>query len=319
VTNYKYIYGPVPSRRFGKSLGIDIIPHKICTYDCVYCQLGNTLKKTLERKPYYKTDITAIIERELEAFLDRGGEADYLTIAGSGEPTLNSNIGEIIGKIKGITDIPVVVLTNGALLWNKDVKNALAEADIVVPSMDAVSEELFSKINRPVEDLEIEKVLEGLKTFSEGFKGKIFLEIMFVKAVNDGKKEIELMKNAIRELQIDKVNLNTVVRPPAESNVLPLAENELKNVKSMLDEGMLIEVIPEFSMDNKKINNIELEQEVLNLLKRRPCELEERAVSLGAHENEILKYLVQLQSKNTVELVRIPGRSKMYYKLAKHS
>ncbi len=128
--NLGHIYGPVPSRRFGRSLGIDIIPFKICTYDCIYCQLGRTRKKTLKRNQFY--DINSLL-RELETFLQNKREIDYLTFSGSGEPTLNTGIGEIIQKLKKISDIPVIVLTNGSLLWDKEVRNSLKYADIVVP------------------------------------------------------------------------------------------------------------------------------------------------------------------------------------------
>ncbi|RKY86186.1 radical SAM protein, partial [candidate division KSB1 bacterium] len=204
--NLGHIYGPVPSRRFGRSLGIDIIPFKICTYDCIYCQLGRTRKKTLKRNQFY--DINSLL-RELETFLQNKREIDYLTFSGSGEPTLNTGIGEIIQKLKKISDIPVIVLTNGSLLWDKEVRNSLKYADIVVPSMDAVSEETFLKINRPSDGLKISDVLNGLKNFSFEFKGRIFLEIMFVKGINTSKKELKLMKDIIGKLQIDKVHLNT--------------------------------------------------------------------------------------------------------------
>ena len=308
--NWSYVYGPVPSRRLGRSLGVDIIPFKICTYDCIYCQLGKTREKSLERKSFINVD--SFME-ELKNFLQREREIDYITFSGSGEPTLNNKIGELIKKIKEITNISVVVLTNSSLLWKEDVRKDLKNADIVVPSMDAVSEEVFNKINRPVEGLTIEKVLEGLKQFSHEFDGKIFLEIMLVKGVNNNEKEIELMRNVISGLRVDKIQLNTVVRPPAEKYSVPLSENELEDLKNRLDVGLPIEIIAHFSAAKKKIYNVEIEKEVLNLLKRRPCKLEEMAVSLGINRNELLKYLVELQNKNVIKSEQPEGSTEKYY------
>ena len=308
--NLGHIYGPVPSRRFGRSLGIDIIPFKICTYDCIYCQLGRTRKKTLKRNQFY--DINSLL-RELETFLQNKREIDYLTFSGSGEPTLNTGIGEIIQKLKKISDIPVIVLTNGSLLWDKEVRNSLKYADIVVPSMDAVSEETFLKINRPSDGLKISDVLNGLKNFSFEFKGRIFLEIMFVKGINTSKKELKLMKDIIGKLQIDKVHLNTVVRPPAEKDALPLDKRELEDIKNLLSDDVPVEIIAQFSAKAKKVYNVNIEKEVVELLKRRPCRLEEMADSLGINRNELLKYITQLQNRNVIKLIQSKEDSEKYY------
>jgi wyosine [tRNA(Phe)-imidazoG37] synthetase (radical SAM superfamily) len=155
----QYIYGPVPSRRFGKSLGVDIIPFKVCSYDCIYCQLGKTTYKTIKRRKLYKPPL---VLDELREFLTKKVEIDYITVSGSGEPTLNVNIGEIISKIKSMSNIPIIVLTNGSLLWEERVRRALMDADIVAPSIDAVSSHVFKRINRPVAELTISKVLKGL-------------------------------------------------------------------------------------------------------------------------------------------------------------
>ena len=308
----RYIYGPVPSRRLGRSLGIDIIPHKVCSYDCVYCQLGNTMDKTINRKAFYKP---SLILDELKEFLKQNIEVDYITFSGSGEPTLNSDIGEMISLVKFITDIPIVVLTNGSLLWNENVKYALKEADIVMPSMDAVSDEVFEMINRPDERLEIFEVLDGLRKFSESFQGKIYLEMMFVKGINDGESEINRMKEFIKKLRVNKIQLNTVIRPPCEKNSKPLNKEEMGNIKEMFRGGVPVETIANFSAKIATVYNIDVEKEVINLLKRRPCKLKEISISLGIHPNELIKYVTELERKNIIKYCSVDKMKNNYFKI----
>ena len=231
-------------------------------------------------------------------------EADHLTLAGSGEPTLNSEIGKIIREIKKITDIPVVVLTNGSLLWDKHVRNEINFADIVAPSLDAVSMNMFLKINRPENTLNTNIVIDGLKQFSKEYKGKIFLEIMLIKNVNDSHSELELFSRVINELKIDKVDLNTVVRPPVEMDVNALSTKELSDIKEEFEVDIPIELIADFTVKNQPSGNTMLENDILNLLKRRPCKLEEMSVSLRVHKNELIKYLNHFQNKNVISLFK---------------
>jgi len=306
----KYLYGPVPSRRFGRSVGIDIIPFKICTFDCIYCQLGTTIEKSHKRRSYFSIDS---LIKELTSFIAKERAIDYLTFSGSGEPTLNKNIGKIIENIKSITDIPVIVLTNSSLLWDKEVREDLKDADIVVPSMDAVSVESFNKINRPAGGITLEKVLHGLKIFTQKFSGKIHLEIMFINRMNDNDQEIDLMKNIISGLRIDRIHLNTVVRPPAVKYATPLSEFELKNIQKKLANKVPIEIISHFSAVKKKIYNLEKEEELLQLLKRRPCKFNELALSLSINKSELLKYLSELHKKNLIKKERLNRDSEDYY------
>jgi len=213
------VYGPVPSRRLGISLGVDIIPYKNCSYDCIYCQLGKTTNQIIQRKSLVLIDS---VMDEIKEVIKENSDIDYITFSGSGEPTLNQDIGEMIRRIKGFTQIPVAVLTNGSLLWDKQVREDLSGADLVVPSVDAVSEDVFQRINRPLEELKVNKVLGGIKDFCENFGGKIYLEIMLVKDINDSKKEIGRLNKFIRELNVDKIQLNTVIRPPGDPTARPL-------------------------------------------------------------------------------------------------
>jgi len=163
-----YVYGPVPSRRLGLSLGVDIVPPKICTLDCIYCQIGRTTQKSTERRDFL--DI-ALVLAELRDRLAEGVVADYITIGGSGEPTLNSRLGELIDGIREMTRIPIAVLTNGTLLYRPDVRADCAKADVVLPSLDAGDATVFNKVNRPAPDISIEKLVGGLRQFREEYSG----------------------------------------------------------------------------------------------------------------------------------------------------
>ena len=193
MKKYRHLYGPVPSRRLGRSLGIDLVPHKICTYDCIYCQIGKTTKWTLVRREY--VPVKEVL-KEVKAFLSEEVPFDHFSLAGSGEPTLHSKIRSIIKGIKEMSSVPVAVITNGSLLYMKTVREDLLQADIVLPSLDAVSPETFEKINRPHEKLNVEKVIEGMVEFRKVYKGQIWLEILFCKGVNDIQSELLKMKRS---------------------------------------------------------------------------------------------------------------------------
>ena len=219
----KYIFGPVPSRRLGRSLGVDLVPYKTCTFDCIYCDLGRTTRKTVSRQSYVSPEE---IQGELELTLSvLEKKPDYITLSGSGEPTLNTNIGEIIRRIKEITSTPVAVLTNGSLLSSNEVRRDLSEADVVLPSLDAITPALFEYINRPHPSLKIEEIISGLIQFRKQYRGQIWLEVVFCRGVNDDKEEIEKLKGVIERIQPDRIQLNTPVRPPAEEFAYPFNNN----------------------------------------------------------------------------------------------
>ena len=293
------IYGPVPSRRLGFSLGVDIIPYKVCSYNCIYCQLGKTTNKTLRRRSYISP---ATVIKGIKAAISENKKIDYITFSGSGEPTLNKDLGEMIKKTKKITSIPVAVLTNGSLLWRKSVRDDLASADLVVPSLDAVSAGVFKKINSPAKGLNIKKVLRGIKKFAENFKGEIRLEIMLVRGINDSEKEIKKINEFVKDLKIDKIELNTVIRPPNDPQARPLKKEELLRIKKLFDPDLKVEIISDFTRHYKeKVFRRDLEQRILDLLKRRPCRKEEMAVSLSVHLNELLKYLNLLVQRKKIK------------------
>jgi len=281
-----HIYGPVPSRRLGFSLGIDIIPFKTCSLNCIYCQLGPTTQRTIRRKEYLSPpEILSQIKKKLSS----GQRIDYITFSGSGEPTLNKTLGKLIREIKKFTSIPVAVLTNSTLLARKSIRNDLMDADLVVPSLDAATQEIFVKVNRPHSSLKLEEIIEGLRKFRQEFKGSIWLEIMLVKRVNDSPSHIRKLKEAIARIKPDKIQLNTVIRPPAEEYARPLSLRELEKINKVF--GKSCEIIVEFDREAQKSTPENLEGAILSLVQRRPVTLADISSSLGKHKNEIIKYL----------------------------
>lgn len=293
----KYIFGPVPSRRLGRSLGVDLVPYKTCTFDCIYCDLGRTTHKTILRQPFVSSEE---IQRELELTLSiLEKRPDYITLSGSGEPTLNENMGEIIRKVKEVTSIPIAVLTNGSLLSLEEVRKDLLQADFVLPSLDAITPAFFEYINRPHQSLKIEEIISGLIQFRKQYRGQIWLEVLFCRGVNDGREEIEKFKEVIENIQPDKVQLNTPVRPPAEDFAFPLTSVQLEEIRERL--GDKAEIIPEFTAPlGEEINSVK-DAEILNLIKRRPCTTEDISKALGLRIDEVVKHLDHLTKTGAIQ------------------
>lgn len=295
----RFIYGPVLSRRLGFSLGIDILPPKTCNLNCIYCQLGPTHKRIEFRHPYFRTeDIIQAIRKALE----RAPKIDYLTFSGSGEPTLNAHLGELIKKIKKITPKPVAVLTNSLLLTQKEVRQEISLADLLVPSLDAADQSIFLQINRPSPAVNIDLVIEGLINLREEYRGQIWLEIMLVKDVNNQPEHLLKLKEAIVRIRPNKVQLNTVVRPPAESWVEPLEMEELMAAAKIL--GPPTEIVTE---TRKKVGfglSENLEAAILSILKRRPASLEEIAAILGEKAAAVSEAIQKLLAQEKIQARR---------------
>lgn len=306
----KRIYGPVPSRRLGLSLGVDLVPYKICSYDCVYCQIGRTPETTLARRPYVtaKTIVPQLAER-----LNKGARPDYITLGGSGEPTLNSEIGDIIREIRRITDIPVAVLTNGSLLVDPVVRNDIRDADVVLPSFDACDAEIFAKINRPHPGIRFWDTAEGLKAFRREYNGRIWLEIFFVDGINADDPTVKRYLPWMEAFRPDKIHLNTAVRPTAESGITPLSEATLARFAEILGEKA--EVIAAFSRPRTTPQDSNIRDGLLNMLARRPCTLDDMASGLGLHQHEVLKHLDPLIAEHAVQAAAVEG--KVFYRRPK--
>ena len=237
----RFVYGPVPSRRLGQSLGIDPIPFKTCNWNCVYCQLGRSTPMTNERRDYFPPDeIVEEVKVSIESHAP--GEIDWMTFVGSGEPTLHAGLGGMIRQIKGLTEIPVAVITNGALLYQPEVRKDLIRADAVLPSLDAGSEALYRKINRPWAELTFERLVSGLTTFRREYGGKLWVEVMLIRGVNDTEPALQDLARIINGIGPDEVHLNLPIRPPSEPWVNPSGEEGLNRARRLL--GEVAKVVP---------------------------------------------------------------------------
>jgi len=305
-SDFRHVYGPVPSRRLGRSLGVDLVPFKTCTYDCVYCQLGRTTNKTIERKKYVAIDD---VFAELETKLTVGSVPDYISLAGSGEPTLNLCIGDLIDRIKILTRIPVAVLTNGSLLWMTEVQDALMDADLVIPSLDAGDEALFRCVNRPHGDISFERMVDGIATFTRRFPREVWLEVLLLGGVTGIPAEAEKLASLIKQIQPARVQLNTVSRPPAEEFAFPLSPDQMLALKGFFPGW--VDIISENEQDSAHtsfLSNVR-EEDILALLCRRPCTATDVASGLGIHVTEALKHLDGLITAGKAITVVTGGRN----------
>lgn len=298
-----FIYGPVPSRRLGLSLGVDLVPYKVCSYDCVYCQIGRTPETTLERRPYVTADIIA---SQLKQRLDAGARPDHITLGGSGEPTLNSDIKRIIKDIQRISNIPVALLTNGSLLNDPEVRKDICAADVVLPSFDACDAEIFLKINRPHKNIRFEDTAQGLIKFRQEYKGLIWIEIFFVDGINADEETVKRYLPWMEKFRPDKIHLNTAVRPTAESGISPLSQVKLMAFAEIL--GKNAEVVAAFSRPKTDQHTTDIRNGILHMLSRRPCTIDDMAAGLGLQPNEILKYFDPLIAEKQVTTVNVKGR-----------
>ncbi len=295
--DYRYLFGPVPSRRFGRSLGIDLTPHKTCSLDCVFCQLGRTPQKTLERKAY--VDTTEVID-EIDHWLHTDGHADYLTLSGAGEPTLHAEFGRVLAFL-GNQPIPSALLTNGTLLNLPDVREAAALADVVKVSLSAWDQKSFEWVNRPHARLEFGSLIDGLKAFRSAFEGQLWLEVFLLPGINAMARDVEKIAALSREFRPDRVHLNTVVRPPAEDFAAAVPLAQLAALSGLFDPPAIIAA--EFS--GRPSKTIEAnEATILAMIRRRPCTIAHIESAFGMHINEVSKYLGRLLNKDQIRTDR---------------
>jgi wyosine [tRNA(Phe)-imidazoG37] synthetase (radical SAM superfamily) len=291
---YRYLFGPVPSRRFGRSLGVDLSKPKTCSLDCIFCQLGRTRKTCIERKAYVPE---AEVISELKDWLETSGEADYITLSGSGEPTLHSRFGEVLEFVHRNSRIPALLLTNGTMLYLPQVRKAASHASIVKVSLSAWDDASYRLVNRPHPELRFEDLVEGEKTFRKEFKGELFLEVFLIKGINAAPEDVKKIAALAKDIGPDRVQMNTAVRPPAEVSALPLAREEMAALSTLFDPPA--EIIAEFSP--RPGSPVQANQEaILSMLKRRPCTAEQIAEAFGMHINEVSKYLGKLTGNQEV-------------------
>ena len=276
--NYKYLFGPVPSRRLGISLGVDLVPLKVCSLDCIYCECGKTTTLTLERKEYIP--LKEVIA-ELDDYLAKKPELDYITFSGSGEPTLHSKIGEIINHLKNnYPDYKIALLTNSTLLWNKNLVNELKKIDLIIPSLDAATQETFNKINRPISSLSIKK-----------YHG-----------INDHKNELDEFKKILSKINPAKIQLNSIDRPGTEEWVKKSKEDELLKIKDYL-KPLPVEIVAKFNSTTRTFFEHEnMQEKILSIIKRRPCTIDDLTKALNIDGYKIEKNIKLLIENNKIKI-----------------
>jgi len=260
-----FVFGPVPSRRLGLSLGIDIVPRKYCTLDCIYCEVCKTDNLTIEQKNYYDTN--EIVKEVKEKYLTLKDNLDVVTITGSGEPTLNKSIDVIVKKLKTFVTHPIALLTNSTLFYNEEVRHKAKIFDIIVPSLDAANEKVFKKINKPSKEISFNKMIEGLITFSNEYRGKLIIEILLIKGINDQQEHLEQLVKIIKNMKYDVIQLNTAFRPTAYKNVERLDDIRLLDIALFFSEkGVKVEPVKNFISKNipKNIMN-DIFKKMLNM------------------------------------------------------
>jgi wyosine [tRNA(Phe)-imidazoG37] synthetase (radical SAM superfamily) len=295
-TNYKYLFGPVPSRRLGRSLGIDLIPFKVCSFDCIYCQLGRTTHKTAERREWVPT---ADVVAEIERWAREEGQADVVTLSGSGEPTLHTGFGEVLRAIRRLTSLPIVLLTNGSLLHLPEVRADAALADIVKVTLSAADESTWNEVHRQAAGLRFHDAVEGLKAFRAEFAGKLWLEVMLLSEVNAVEDEVRRIAALTAEIRPDRVQLNTAVRPPAESFALPLKEEEMKRLAQLFAPPA--EIIGAVQAAIQPAKESVSDETILSMLQRHPCPAEDIARAFDIPLDAVHAALQRLQQARRVE------------------
>lgn len=290
----KYVFGPVPSRRLGRSLGIDVIPLKSCTLDCLYCQLGSTETTTVEPQDELPVDeVIAEIKEKLSS------RPDYITLSGSGEPTLYMRLGELIERIHLLTDIPVAVITNGSLFWDGNVRKRLLGADVVMPSLDTGDEEMFRTVNRPHGEISFKKLIDGLVSFRETYRGQYWLEVLLLAGLTDDLEQVGKITELVRRIRPDRIQLNTCIRPGADDSA------------RMVDRERLLQLAKLFSPEAEVIADYRTRQAVsrskadnaviLEMLSRRPCTAVDVAAGLQVNVTEALRRLEALVGEGLID------------------
>jgi wyosine [tRNA(Phe)-imidazoG37] synthetase (radical SAM superfamily) len=309
----KYLFGPVNSRRLGLSLGIDIVPVKICNYNCIYCEVGATTELTCERREYVPT---GEVLDEIDLFLQQTAAdrmPDVFTITGSGEPTLHSGIGLIIRHLKERTTTPVAVLTNGSLMHLESVREDLKAADIVIPSLDAARPESFRRINRPARGIDLPTLIEGLRIFSSVFQGRLWLEILVADGINDSPADIAALAEAVRKIAPERVQLNTVARPPLEKFARPVPQSKMEDIarRLALNFSGRVEIVADFAKKQGKTSKPVGEGEILQMLLRRPCTVDDVSQALTVDRGTVESMLQKLTKEDRL-LVKEHGGKKYY-------
>lgn len=286
---YSHLFGPVSSRRLGQSLGIDLVPFKVCSFDCVYCELGRTTCKTTTRQEFFPP---SDVEEELVRFFSTDPTLDYITLSGSGEPTLSLSVGRVVKFIKSNFPLyPLTVLTNGSLLWERELQQELLPADVVLPTLCTVDEETFQKIHRPSPDLTVREIIRGLKEFRSIFRGEIWLEIFLIPGLNMDHDHLAALGDEIEKIHPDKVQLNTLDRPGTEAWVRPASRDELDEAARILGIPHTEPIRPVSYHGPPRQTAADPASMIVEMISRRPCTVDDIAQATGLHRTEVGKLL----------------------------
>ena len=310
---YKHLFGPVPSRRLGLSLGVDLVPYKTCSLDCIYCEVGETTEHTLEVREYIPTQE---IINELDASMRDPDRLDYVTFSGSGEPLLHSGIGMILEHLKErYPRFRTALLTNGTLLTSPEVQERIKRLDLIMPSLDAASQEVFEAINRPLRGIRIEEIIEGLRSFRENYAVPMWIEVFVLPGYNDAPEELRLLKQALLDIGPERVQLNTLDRPGTCAGLEPASPETLQQIAQFL-HPLQCEVVAGFSSRGavEAAAAPDAAHGILQTLRRRPCTSRDLSEALGVHLNEMNKHLAALYQEGRISPVH--GARGVFWKIA---
>lgn len=300
------VYGPVPSRRLGQSLGVDPIPFKTCNYNCVYCQLGRTHPLTNRRQDFYAPEaILAEVRAALAAHPP--GAIDYVTFVGQGEPLLCASLGRLMREVKSMSNLPVALITNGSLLFRPDVRAELQAADVVMPTVDAADQATFRRINRPWRRLELDAILAGMADFRQSYPGQLWVEVMLVKGVNDSEAALTGIAAALRRIQPDQVHLNVPLRPPAENWVEP--PDNLGLVRAMAILGEVAPIVTPASGAVVLAPDLPIADAVVEIIRRHPLREVELAEALQRYTpGRVMETLASLEASGQARRLEYRGQ-----------
>jgi wyosine [tRNA(Phe)-imidazoG37] synthetase (radical SAM superfamily) len=311
---YNTLFGPVPSRRLGISLGVDLVPMKTCTLNCIYCECGKTSRLTLKRDEYVPFDD---VIKELTHYLENHAHPDYITFSGSGEPTLHVKIGDVIHFLKDrVPDIPVAVLTNGTLFFQKQVRIDVKDATVVIPSLDAATKEIFNKINRPSSQLILDGIIDGLIQFRKEYRGNMWLEIFIIHGLNDSTHELEALRRTIKKIKPDQVHLNTLDRPGTVPTLRPASREELEHVLEIFQMENAVIIADPPDREALLVYRKDAESAILETIARRPCTSKDLSEILGLSADEVNTHLASLVTEGKIKSVK--QQRGLFYRLSRN-